>query len=198
MDIRTKIFLLATMAVGAGMFVLLAAGAVVVSKSGVASREATGQEKRLLVTVDRIAQFVDIPGKRSLCETCVTRKNFTGSTELEYLYDTDKDPDARKFLYLVSEAETLNSETRAKETFSDQVQAYQLGTSLVAGRKMEPKPYLSTLGDDRYSSTVTQDGKPIGNIVVARKGSVVYSLVIFGVYFEDQQSLESLFDSAME
>ena len=92
-----------------------------------------------MVTVEQLEDHAAIPGRRSLCESYSAKLNLDGSWELEYEYDSDRNPRAEGFLYLNSEAEWNNSVRLAKESFANLVTAYKLGTKLASGRTMEEK-----------------------------------------------------------
>lgn len=85
----------------------------------------------------------------------------------------------------------------AKEVFSGNVAAYRMGIGLVSGREMVAEDLFS-LGDENFSSIVTQDGQPLGNIVVARRGSMVHSMLIYGLYFDEREPLESVMQPVMQ
>lgn len=184
--------------VGGLLCVLLVAVALVaISFHGVSSRGVREEEKHQLITVDKLAAYAEIPGNRSLCESYTAKRNIDGSLELEYAYDTDNDPNAEEFLFLKSEAEMSDTLRLAQESFAGRVSAYKMGTSLVAGRNVQEKPGLFLLGEDNFAAIVAQDSKVIGNIVVTRKGTTVHSLLLYGIYFDEREPLESLFESAM-
>ncbi len=179
------------------VFAVVVATVILVSFKGVSSRDVRDDERRLLVTVDNLAPYAVIPGDRSLCESYIAKHNIDGSLELEYEYDTEKDPMSEDVLFFKSEAEISDTVPLAKESFATRISAYKMGSSLVSGRKLQEKPSLFSLGEDNYAAIITQDGNPIGNVVVTRKGATVHSLVILGVYFDEREHLESLLASAM-
>lgn len=168
-----------------------------VSQQGVSSRAPSESELQLLSSVDSLQEFIEIPGDRELCESYIAKTNLDGSLELEYGYDTDKDPDADEFLFFKCEAEPCSTVEEAKEVFSGNVAAYRMGIGLVSGREMVAEDLFS-LGDENFSSIVTQDGQPLGNIVVARRGSTVHSMLIYGLYFDEREPLESVMQPVMQ
>ena len=171
---------------------ILGAAMLGVAFYGIARREVRPEEKRMLVSVDDLAQFANIPGDRSKCESYLAKTNLDGSLELEYAYDTDVDPAADGYLYFKSEAEISSSPDEASESFKNQIRAYKAGAALVSGRSLEDAQQLFTSGDQNYAVKVMQDGEVIGNIVVALKGKVVHSFLVFGLEFDQPEDLESL------
>lgn len=178
-------------------FCLVIAGLIALSITGIASRKVSEDERSRLVTIDTLAEYCTISGERSLCESSVTRHNLDGSLEVEYTYDSSNDPKAKDFLFVNSTAETDRTTRLARETFRCNVGVYKLGTKLAKGVKLEKQPDLFSLGDDNYAANVTRDGKIIGTVVVTRKGKTVYSLCVYGIYFGERDTLESLLGPTM-
>lgn len=182
---------------GVLFFVLAAAALVSLSFTGVSSRDVREDERHMLVTINDLAPYATIPGDRSLCESYIAKRNVDGSLEVEYKYDTDEDPEAEEFLLLKSETETSGTVRLAKESFANRVAAYKMGASLVSGGRLQEDSSLFSLGEDNFAAISTLDGDVIGNIVVTRKGNVVYSLLIYGLYLDEREQLESLLKPTM-
>ena len=185
--------------VAGGAFLLVLAGTVFITvlRHGMSLRTVQKDEKLLLVSVDDLAPHTPIPGKRSLCESYVVGHDADGAPQIEYEYDTNKDPDAEEFLLLKSEADISPTIRLAKESFEAYVTGYKMGTHSVSGLEVKECPTLFSAGEDNFAAMVTRDGDIIGNMVVTRKGKIVYGLLLYGVYFDEREPLESVFENAM-
>jgi hypothetical protein len=171
---------------------------VILGVKGVASRAPTAAERRLLVSVGELGQFGISNLNRDLCESHVAKRNLDGSLEIEYEYDSDRDAESEELLFFKSEAEINSSVSDAEECFGMRIAAYKAGASLVQGRRIEENPALFSLGDQRYSALITQDGSVIGNVLVVRQGTVVHSLLMMGRYLSDPEDLEHLLKPVLE
>ncbi|MBN2056954.1 hypothetical protein JW905_18655 [bacterium] len=161
---------------------------------GIGTRPLQEDEKTLLISIDDLAAYFDpIPGDRRLCERSVAKRNMDGCLELEYSYDTDRDPGAEHFLYLSSEAELWKSEAAAAESCRERIAAYKTGIKIRSGRTFRETPELFSLGEGSWVAMVFQGDRPVGNIVVTRQSGTVHSLIVYGLVFDERDLLEALF-----
>jgi hypothetical protein len=163
-----------------------------VGSRGIHRRAPTEEEKRLLVHISELEEYGLSGEGLAACETYVAKTNLDGSLEIEYKYDSDLDPGCEVYLYLVSQVETDASVAAASESFRYLISAYKLGASAVEGREVREVPGLITLGDESYGAIIEQDGEPVGNAIVVRRGTSVHSLLLLGFTFESRELLEEL------
>jgi hypothetical protein len=66
------------------------------------------------------------------------------------------------------------------------------------GRSVQDAPALLKVGDERYSAYNRYANEITGNIFVFRRGRVVHSLIVTGIYFEDPDGVRRLFTPMLE
>jgi hypothetical protein len=159
---------------------------------GISTREPTEEEMQLLIPVSRLEPLGVTGLNPGACESVIAKRNLDGSLELEYEYDSERAPESSRFLFYKSEAEISDSAEDARESHMLQVAAYKAGTMLVKGRKLERSSASFSVGEQNYLGTVTQDGKPLGTVAVVRQGTIVHSVLILGLYFDDPEQLKTL------
>ena len=92
-----------------------------------------------------------------------------------------------------SEADTHRDESLAIEAFNDAIEAYKLGASWGSSDVEIVGGYDHlTLGEQNYSAYLELDGIRIGNLIVVRKGILVYSFILVGPYVKYAQTLYDL------
>jgi hypothetical protein len=152
------------------------------------------EEKEFLITVDDLAtQGVHVGTPTQEGEKYTARRFANGTTEVEYEYDSENDPANQTIVLFYSEADTHRDETVSIKSFEDAVEAYKLGAAwgnndidVVGGFD-----HLD-LGDQNYSAYLELDGNRFGNLVVVRKGRLVYSFLLAGPYIKYAEPLYSL------
>lgn len=184
-------------AVAAIVITLLGIGLLIfLGYKGISNRPPTEEERSMMISFDVLEPFGYTNLPRQVGETWSAKVNIDGSTELEYEYDSDRAGDTN-FLYLTADVSLDSTELEAQESFKLAVGAYKIGLK-IGGATAEEKPELITLGDENYSALIRVDDEPMGNIVLVRHGRIIHSLLIMGLYFEEQIDLEGLFLQALE
>ena len=164
-----------------------------VSVVGCSSSEVQDDEKKLLVTVRDLEAYGVVVADPTEGETFLSKRNLDGSTEIEYEYDSEKDPTNTDNLWVKSEAEIHKTAELANTAFDDRITAYKIGGFLGSSEvRISEDPDLFTWGDENYSAYFEKNGIKLGNIIVVRKGNTVFSLLITGLYFDDPQLLYDL------
>lgn len=123
---------------------------------------------------------VDLSGKS---ETSGLTKYIDGSIELEYTYDLIETGFYTPLFYsiTITKDKTIKG---AKENY----QIINGALGLVANsfkQGTEEVKNLDLPGDDNYYAIRTYDGEPNGFLFSMREGVYSYSLVVSGMYFED-------------
>lgn len=196
---KSTLFWVVGMIAAAGISVAVAVGALVYfTLRQNPSDPPTEAEKRLVVTAPILAEF-GVEEVNPKCETYKITRHFDGSREIEYEYDSSKDPDADDTLLVISGAEINRTTSDAMQSFHLTVAAMK-GGMMIGGRgaKLEAAPALLPLGDQRYSAYIKNARGTAGNIFVARHGRVLHSLIITGLYFDDADDVRQLFTPILE
>ena len=151
-------------------------------------------EKKWLITISDLAgQGVNVGTPSQQGEKYVARRFINGTSEIEYEYDSDNDPNNGKIVLFYSEADFYRNESLAITGFDDAIDAYLFGASLNSGDvEVIEIPNTFTLGEQNYSAVLDSDGTRLGNLVVTRKGTMVYSLILAGSYINSEQVLRNL------
>lgn len=151
----------------------------------------------MVCAIDRLETYgyTNMPAEQ--CEAWPAKLNLDGSLELEHEYGSGLPPGS-EYVYLSSGAELDASVKDAKESLKPPMGAMKLGIKVFGHAGLEPRPELLTLGDESYTSIVTSEGNPVGNIAFVRTGRIIHSLIIMGIYFDGQELLEDLFAEALD
>jgi hypothetical protein len=173
-------------------------GLVVLGIKGVSSRPPTQAEKELLVSASRLEEFGMKAPNPEMCESYLAKRNVDGSLGLEYEYDSAKNPDRTKVLYVTSQVEANRSPKDARESFTMSIAAYKAGMFMGSDLRVDPSPVKLALGDQDYWAVIKRGDKPLGNIVVVRKDTIVHSFIVIGLYFAKSEDLRSLLQPTME
>jgi hypothetical protein len=132
-------------------------------------------------------------------ENYVARRYINGTTEVEYEYDSEKDPNNSTIVLFYSEADIYRNENLAIKSFDDAVDAYLLGASF-GNNDVEVIEIAEgfTLGDQNYTGVLQSGGVYFGNLVVAQKGKLVYSFLLAGPYINSKNILADLIGPKLE
>ena len=167
---------------------------------GCTSTDVREDEKLLLITIEELADqgiAVGTPSQEGV--NYVARRFINGTTEIEYEYDAEKDSANATILLFYSEADTLRNEELAIKAFDDAIEAYFFGASLNNGSiEIVETPNGFTLGEQNYSAVLSNNGSNFGNLVVTRKGTLVYSFILVGPTIRYEQTLNKLLGPKLE
>jgi hypothetical protein len=161
---------------------------------GCMSTDVDEAEKAYLITIaDLAAQGVAVGTPSQDGEKYVARRFINGLTEIEYEYDSENDPANSKVVLFYSEADFHRNETLAIKGFEDAIEAYLFGASLNSGDvEVVEAPKAFTLGEQNYSAILESSGGRWGNLVVTRKGKMVYSFLLAGPFVQYKATLSNL------
>ena len=162
--------------------------------SGCVSTDVNPEEKAYLITIDDLAaQGVTVGTPSQAGVKYVARRFINGTTEVEYEYDAEKDSGNSAIILFYSEADTLRNETLAIKAFSDAIEAYNLGATLGNNDiAVVEIPGAFSLGEQNYTAVLETKEIPFGNLVVTRKGALVYSFLLAGPHINSRQTLNNL------
>jgi hypothetical protein len=185
------VIIVSIMAVITAIMLLAYFGAV-----GIDSRAITEDEKKLLLTTAQFNSAVAARFSHQPCESFIAKTNMDGSLELEYEYDSQKDPNS-PFLFFKSEAEINKTVGDAEESFKMSIAAYKTGAAMAKGRKIIAQPDFFTLGEQNYAARIEDDGRVVGHIILTRVGKIVHKLLTLGMILETRDEVETLLEPVL-
>jgi hypothetical protein len=189
---KSNLWLILGLCIGIPVLVLaLLVAAALVFTATAETTPASPADRRLALTVDDIAPFIEDFEADTSRETANRVGYFDGSYEIEYIYDADD-------LYIESYVSIEPSASDAKYSYS----GYQAGTSIGFSLAEEDVTevamnHLFEWGDESRFYLLSLDGQPIGNRLIARKGRKVVYVIWSGVYFNDPESTRELLEPVM-
>ncbi len=156
--------------------------------------DVTPEERVFLITVEDLKNHGVAVGSASAAgEKYAARRFINGTTEIEYEYDAEKDPANSTVILFFSEADFLRNETLAITAYDDAIEAYHFGATLNNNDvEFVEVPEAFTLGEQNYTAILKTNGVPFGNLIVTRKGNMVYSFILAGPYINSKNTLNSL------
>jgi len=145
----------------------------------------------IVTTIGELAEFyslnLDMSGKS---ETTTVTKLIDGSYELKYEYELLETDEFTPLFYSVSISKEKTIKD-AKLGYTAALGALRLvGNSF--GQGAEKIDSLKIPADDFYYALRTYEGEPNGMFLVLRKGTRVYSMIMSGLYSEDNSLLNDL------
>jgi hypothetical protein len=182
-----------------GVLTLAGAGAALVyfSLKGVTERQPTEDERRLVLTSERLGEYGIETGAK--LGTMVSRRNIDGTRSIEFEYDSEKHAGAEDTLYVISEAEINRNQRDARQSFTFSIAAMKGGLKVLGeGTSLTPAPALLTFGDQRYAAYMKNGDHIVGNVFVFRQGRVLHSLILAGVYLDDPEMVRELFEPLVQ
>ena len=171
---------------------LAAAGVAVVyfAVTGVSNKPADEVQKRLVLNAQSLEPYdVELDPK---CAKFTSRRNIDFTTEVEFEHDCE----ASNY-YVSSAAEIAPTVRSARESFILDIGAFKTGVAIGSG-ELQPREGLLTIGEQRYGAIIRQEGRPVGNVFVARQGRVVHTLLLTGIYFDEPGDGDELFKPLLE
>lgn len=135
------------------------------------------------LTADAVAQYYGDPTLAEGESTLVRTHYIDRSYDIEFEFDNDEI--GIYSLYTV-ERKTSDALTVYGST--------ALSTSLMEADEvtLEERPDLFSWGDNSSSQIMMFEGQPAGHVIVARKGKVVFTVSVSGVFIDNPEELEEL------
>ena len=151
------------------------------------------EEQALVLNIDHVtgwmADYRPDLGRETLTKT----RYVDDSYEIEYTYDVPED-DAAPYLSYTLTFEPSSSDattTYASYWGGTQVAFMMFGAVDVT---VEENNELFNWGDQSRFGILTSEGKPFGNVFVARKESLVVYFILSGIYFDDPEEIDALLE----
>lgn len=147
-------------------------------------------DRALVVTIDDVKPLPEGITKVDSAEKLTRLVHTDGSTEVSYEYDTTL---AARPIYLLSTVTDSLSARDALQEFLGRSAAVKLG-SVVTSTPLDetPRDDLLKWGDQSRSMLLTVQGQPAGNYFLARKGTLIFSLMLSGVHLDKPESFRKV------
>jgi hypothetical protein len=155
----------------------------------------TAEDRRLVITAEALAEFGG-PAPNPKAETLTAIRQFDGSRHINYSYDSKLDPDAVTRLNTTSITMVHTSAIGAIQAFKVQEMTTKAGLKLAQGTqgaKLVDTPGLLTIGDAHYAGVFRYKDLSTGHLFVVRQGRFVFTVLIFGLVFDDTKEANALF-----
>ena len=154
-------------------------------------------ERELVLDISHLTGWIpgytpDLAG-----ETVTKTRYLDDSFEIEYEYDLPQDGEAPYLSYNLSfePSESDASTTYVSLWGGTKVAFYVFGEVQV---EVEEKNELFHWGDQSRFGLLLAEGKPFGNLFVAKKGKRVVYLLVSGIYFNDSDDVSAFLAPYLE
>lgn len=181
--------------IGACMFVGLAGlvGLGLLMNTSTETRALTSQERARLFTIDDLSQWMPEYTINRAFETSGYEQYLDGSYELSYSYEHNDQ------LYVTCTLTVEKNVSDAKASYTGGKIGGGIGTKMAGdGFREEAHDDLFRWGDESQFVTIIGPNGPVGNRLLARKGTRVVFVQISGVYFSTSQDLHELLDEPLK
>ena len=147
-------------------------------------------ERALLLDIEHLVQWTDG------YEPVVDRENVSktrfldDSYELEYSYDVLEDDDSPYLAYSITfEGNEGDARTTYLSFWGGTHAGFLLGEVQF---DIDERADLFSWGDESRFGILKADGRPFGNVFLARSGTRVVYFLVAGLYFDESRSVEAL------
>jgi hypothetical protein len=161
--------------------VVIAGGVVAIgyfAANGIAAVPTDAQKRLVLSSKDFEQYEIELDPK---CGKLEARRNLDRTFDVEYTHDCgDED------VVLISSIAEINPTLRdARQSFVINIGVYKTGVKIGSG-ELHPRDELLTLGDEHFAGVIhSTAGTPSGNVFLVRQGRVVHTLLVTGLYFDE-------------
>ena len=162
-------------------------GLVALYMYGADDQVVTAADREVVLTMAEVAAFVSDFEPQPAFESIEKVRFFDGSFEIDYTYEDPQEVEP----YLNSAATVERSSSDAALSYSGIKSGYRIGLS-AAGSDLVPRDDLFGWGDKSELWIIENEGAPVGNIFIGRKGGLVFNVMLSGVYFDDEAIAELL------
>jgi hypothetical protein len=153
------------------------------------SEPLTAYERALLLDIEHLCGWLKNFEPDISRERATKTRYFDDSYELEYIYDVP----AENAPYLSYSITFEGSETDARTTYASFWGGTHIGLFVGEGELgFRETNELFSWGDESKFGTLTLDGRPFGNVFLARDGDKVVYFLVSGIYFDEQMWVEAV------
>lgn len=148
------------------------------------------EERALLLDIDYLVLWMDGYVPDVAGESVSKRRFLDDSYEIDYVYDLAGDDDAPYLAYTIT---FEGSESDATTTYLSSWGGTEVGFFVGDGDvDVKESNELFHWGDASKFAILTTQGRPFGNVFVARRGTTVVYFLVAGLYFDEAQPIEQL------
>lgn len=192
------LWLLILIPVAVFVILLLFAALVGITLFATSEQTVTEADREVLIDINQIGlRMEDDYSPIARGETITKLRYLDGSFELDYEYDVPEDPDAPYLNCTVYREMTVQD---ARGSYTGLLAGSSFTVNMFAERDVEfvERNDLLSWGDTSYFSVLQCDGQPVGNFFVARRGRLVFYLIVSGVYFDDPDNVRGLLAGVLD
>lgn len=152
-------------------------------------------ERAALLTADDLLAAGNENGRADPAREKSGRNNlFDGSAELTYEYESETPS-----MYVATTISLEKTVADAMASYAAQSVAGLVGLAVTQKKmKLEDRDDLLTWGDQSTAKLITYEGKPVGNLFIARKGTRIFLTTVTGVYFDDAEALREIVEPKLK
>jgi hypothetical protein len=151
----------------------------------------TAADREMLVSISDLNLAADIRGSLSGSETTTKTWRFSGTVALDYRF---RGRNPSRLLDLISKIRRCDSREEAIGEFRAATAALDGAVEAVMGVTIVNHPVPFTSGDECRHKKLRAQGNDVGDILVVRKGTIVYYLFINGVALDADELRGMLLD----
>ena len=155
----------------------------------------TADDRRLVITAEALAEFGG-PEPNPKAESLTAIRQFDGSRNINYEYDSKRDPNAETGLNTTTITMVHSNAFGAIQAFKMQEMTMKAALKLATGKRgatLIDSPGLLTVGDAQYAGVFRHQNQSTGHLFVVRQGRFVFTVVLFGLVFENAKDANELF-----
>ena len=154
-------------------------------------------ERELVIDISHLTGWMEGYTPDPSGETLQKTRYIDDSFEIEYVYDLPQDDEAPYLSYSVTfEPSPSDANTTYVSLWGGtKVAFYVFGEVQV---EVQEKNELFRWGDESRFGLLVADGRPFGNVFVAKKGKRVVYLLVSGIYFDDSESFSGFLTPYLE
>jgi hypothetical protein len=154
-------------------------------------------ERELMLDIGHLAGWMEGYAPDLADETVTKTRYADHSYDIQYTYEVPTDDSAPYLSYMLNFEPT---ETDADSTYfslwgGSKVAFFAFGAMDVA---VDEQDDLFRWGDESRFGVLRTEGKPFGNVFIAKRGKTVVYLLVTGIYFEDADNLSALLTPYLE
>ncbi len=145
-------------------------------------------ERALLLDIEHLVRWMDGYEPDVDRESAVKTRFLDDSYELEYSYEVSEDDDAPYLTYSIT---FEGNEGDARTTYASFWGGTRAGFLLgEVSFDVDERAELFSWGDESRFGILKADGRPFGNVFLARSGTRVVYLLLAGLYFDEAPAVE--------
>ena len=156
------------------------------------SEPLSADERALLLDIEHLVQWMDGYQPNVQREAASKTRFLDDSYELQYSYDVSEDDESPYLTYSITfERNEIDARTTYASFWGGTRVGFLLGD---VDFHVDERGELFRWGDESKFGILKADGRPFGNVFLARSGTTVVYLLVAGLYFDESRSVEALLE----